>query len=327
MTTDDTLGGLLASLGTVVSVEPMQTLWGGYGELSRVFLDGNGPQTVVVKQVAFPLPAAAHPRGWQSDFSHQRKLTSYQVETAWYQHYAPRVSSDCYCPQPLAVQQNENRLDLVLEDLSPHFPVVPEQIELVQVRVCLHWLAHFHARFLSVEPENLWPTGTYWHLDTRPDEYAAMPGSPLKRSAQAIDSALRQTAYQTLVHGDAKLANFCFSEDGQRVAAVDFQYVGRGCGMKDVVYFMTSCLSEAQCFAHAEDLLNVYFAVLADALSDRLTQTERLQLENDWRALYPLAWADFQRFLSGWSPTHWKLNGYMAEQTAQALHYLHRSPE
>ena len=327
MTTDPALQSLLASFGSVVRVDPLQTLWGGYGELTRVLLDGTGPNSVVVKQVAFPWPAVAHPRGWQSDFSHQRKLMSYQVETAWYQHYAHRVSEDCYCPQPLAVQQNEKGLDLVLEDLGPRYPVVPEQIDLPQVRVCLHWLAHFHARFLSVEPKNLWPTGTYWHLETRPDELAAMTEGALKQAAQAIDIALRQTPFQTLVHGDAKLANFCFSEDGQQVAAVDFQYVGRGCGMKDVVYFLTSCLSDAQCYAHADALLNDYFAVLSDALSDRLTQSERTQLEHEWRGLYSFAWADFQRFLSGWSPTHWKLNRYMAEQTDHALHSIHRRSE
>ena len=29
---------------------------------------------------------------------------------------------------------------------------------------------HFHASFLNEAPDGLWPVGTYWHLETRPDE-------------------------------------------------------------------------------------------------------------------------------------------------------------
>jgi thiamine kinase-like enzyme len=65
----------------------------------------------------------------------------------------------------------------------------------------------------------------------------------LKEAAPVIDEKLNTCAYKTFVHGDAKLANFCFAPDGQ-VAGVDFQYVGGGCGMKDVAYFIGSCLNE-----------------------------------------------------------------------------------
>jgi Ser/Thr protein kinase RdoA (MazF antagonist) len=60
--------------------------------------------------------------------------------------------------------------------------------------------------------------------------------------AAVIDQVLNNCSYQTIVHGDAKLANFCFSKEGA-VSAVDFQYVGGGCGMKDVAYFLGSCLT------------------------------------------------------------------------------------
>ena len=57
----------------------------------------------------------------------------------------------------------------------------------------------------------LWPAGTYWHLETRPDELDAMPDGPLKNSAAMIDRRLNKATYKSLVHGDAKVANFCFS--------------------------------------------------------------------------------------------------------------------
>ena len=41
-------------------------------------------------------------------------------------------------------------------------------------------------------------------------------------------------------------------------------------------------------------------------------------LEADWRALYPVAWTDFYRFLQGWSPGHWKLHRY-SERLASAV--------
>jgi aminoglycoside phosphotransferase (APT) family kinase protein len=211
---------------------------------------------------------------------------------------------------------------LLLEDLTLEYPVTPESIDIDQVKVCLSWLAHFHARFIGEQTDKLWSVGTYWHLATRPEEFAAMKEGPLKESAHLIDEKLSNARFKTLVHGDAKLANFCFSEDGRRVSAVDFQYVGQGCGMKDVAYFFSSCLSEQQCFDFETELLIHYFSTLNTALGDKITEKEKFELEIEWRELYPLAWADFQRFLKGWSPDHWKLNAYSDKQTRLAINQI-----
>ena len=99
---------------------------------------------------------------------------------------------------------------------------------------------------------------------------------------------------QTWVHGDAKIANFLFGPDC--AAAVDFQYVGGGCGMVDVAYFLGSALTDEHLGLQPSRWLDVYFGLLSEAGCP--------QLEAVWRPLYPVAWADFMRFMQGWAPGH-----------------------
>ena len=182
--------------------------------------------------------------------------------------------------------------------------------------LCLAWLAQFHASYLGKVPDGLWEVGTYWHLATRPQELAALDDQSLSAAAPAIDEKLNACAHKTFVHGDAKLANFCFAKDGQ-VAGVDFQYVGGGCGMKDVAYFVGSCLDESACERLEAQILDTYFAHLQSELKERNDA-----LEAEWRSLYRVAWADFHRFLKGWSPGHWKLNSYSERVTAEVINTL-----
>jgi Ser/Thr protein kinase RdoA (MazF antagonist) len=185
----------------------------------------------------------------------------------------------------------------------------------------IKWLAYFHARFLQKDSRDLWPIGTYWYLATRQDEFKVMVSGRLKEAAQALDSALNEASFQTLVHGDAKLANFCFSDsdDSSRFAAVDFQYVGKGVGVKDLAYFLGACLNQDDLFKHEHLLLDEYFMQLKEALEHYQVKVDFTHLQQQWRQLYPLAWADFHRFLSGWSPDHYKINSYMQRQTDIAL--------
>jgi aminoglycoside phosphotransferase (APT) family kinase protein len=299
-------------------IEVIQELWSGYGAILRYRLHGAQRQRVVVKHVHFP-ERIDHPRGWNSDRSHRRKLRSYEVETAWYAEWSARCDAACPVPHCLALETRGDETLILLEDLDESgFSARRESVGKKEIAACLHWLANFHATFMGCEPQGLWPQGTYWHLATRPDELAVLDDLPLKQMAATIDRLLRGSPYQTLVHGDAKLANFCFSPAGERVAAVDFQYVGGGCGMKDVAYFIGSCLSEGECERQEVWLLDCYFDALRQALA-RLHPTMNAEaLEADWRALFPLAWTDFHRFLKGWSPGHWKLNAY-SERLARGV--------
>lgn len=296
----------------------IQSLWSGYGKIVRYGLKGSHLKSVVVKHVRLP-EQGNHPRGWNTNLSHQRKLKSYQVETAWYKQWSERCDESCRIPRCLALETQGEEVLMVLEDLdAAGYPERITSVSMNEIKACLSWLANFHATFLEEQPENLWKVGTYWHLETRPDELKVMDDKALKAAAGAIDQTLQQSAYLTFVHGDAKLANFCFSKDGKQVAAVDFQYTGGGCGMKDVAYFIGSCLYEEDIEQMEDQLLAFYFTALKKAVTDQQKNIDFTALEKDWRALYPVAWTDFHRFLKGWSPDHWKINSY-SERMARAV--------
>ncbi|MEM7558095.1 MAG: oxidoreductase family protein [Planctomycetota bacterium] len=292
--------------------------------IQRARLIGAEREDVVIKHIDLS-SARENRRGWGGDVSHQRKVRSYQVETTFYKAFALQCDEQCRVPKLIATYEKENQGGwiLVLEDLdSAGFSSRKHEVTAANLRACLSWLANFHATFMNSDASGLWPIGTYWHLDTRPDELGAMEDSPLKRFAAEIDRRLYRAQFQTLVHGDAKVANFCFSDREDDVAAVDFQYVGRGCGMKDVAYFVSSCLSEEEAAEQQESLLSIYFDRLQEALTSRKAEIDFSALEGEWRELYPFAWADFCRFLSGWSPGHWKLNTYSDRITESVIDQL-----
>ncbi|MEJ1462306.1 MAG: phosphotransferase [Candidatus Sedimenticola sp. (ex Thyasira tokunagai)] len=304
----------------------IQSLWSGYGSIDRYGLIGSKMNTVVVKHVRLP-DQSRHPRGWNTDLSHQRKLHSYQVETSWYKQWAERCDNHCRIPHCLALEHQDDEVLMVLEDLdSSGYPARRDSVTETEMGQCLSWLAHFHAIFMGEIPEGLWGTGTYWHLDTRPDELAAMDEGELKQAAEVLDQALNDAPFPTFVHGDAKLANFCFSQNGAQVAAVDFQYVGGGCGMKDVAYFIGSCLDEEECERGEMPLLNTYFSALKNALALHQPQINAAEVEAAWRPLYGVAWTDFYRFLKGWSPGHWKIHRYSERLAHEVVGRLQATP-
>lgn len=311
----------------IYKIEVIQSLWSGYGEIVRYGLKGSDKKSVIVKHVQFPTQKN-HPRGWNTDLSHQRKIKSYEVEMAWYRQWGQYCNDKSRIPHCLALGTKADDILMVLEDLDDSgYSIRKNSVTFDEMKVCLSWLANFHATFIGKEPTDLWTLGTYWHLDTRPDELQMLKDNDLKKSAGKIDQKLNESPYQTLVHGDAKLANFCFSPDGKQVAGVDFQYVGGGCGMKDVAYFIGSCLYEDECERLESELLNFYFLELKTALNLLKTSVIPDDVEKNWRALYPVAWADFHRFIKGWSPGHWKNHRYSERLTQEVITLLNNKTD
>jgi hypothetical protein len=304
--------------------EVVQSLWSGYGRIERLAVrePTDGLASVILKAVEPPKGTVDHPRGFGTDLSHQRKLKSYRVEQVFYRDFSVRLQQD-EARVPRLLGQSEQARDswLLLEDLDAEgfdgrrTEVTPEE----RTR-CLRWLANFHARFMDAAPVGLWDRGTYWHLATRPDELAAMQDDSLRDAAGALDDQLESAVHRTVLHGDAKLANFCFGADG--VAAVDFQYAGGGVGVQDVAYFLGSCLADGELERHAEADLDLYFDELRLALSRFHPACDGGAIENEWRTLWATSWADFHRFLVGWAPGHWKLSNYSASMLEEALRRL-----
>ncbi|MCO4762261.1 MAG: phosphotransferase [Myxococcales bacterium] len=291
MTADDhkTIAALCGG-GTVVDVEHVQSVWSGYGELVRYHFRGGAHTSIIAKQVRPPDGSGR---------SHERKLRSFRVEAAFYRDYAPHCPSASRVARCLHVAQSAAGWLFLLEDLDASgFPRRVRAPAGERLNACLRWLAAFHARFMGTLPEGLWPVGTYWHLATRPDELAAMPPGPLRRAARSLDQRLNAAVHQTLVHGDAKPANFCWSSRGDTVAAVDFQYVGGGAGIKDVALLLAR--SDQGSIPSA---LDFYFSELRRYLaafhSDALPYAD--EIETEWRALYDTACADYERFAAGWT--------------------------
>lgn len=313
----------------VFKIASIQTLWSAYGEIARYYVPSLN-KSVIVKLVMPPVQIN-HPKGWNGQRSHQRKLDSYVNESIFYKQYSQQTDTLCRTPACYFANTNiashcpEDKMNspssvLIMEDLDQAgFSQRFNQASLQTVKLGVRWLANFHAKFLNQNLRDVWPIGTYWHLATRPDEYKRMPAGELKRKAGKLDHALNNARFQTLLHGDAKLANFCFSEDKHDLAAVDFQYVGRGIGVKDLMYFLGSCFDTDQLTLHASSLVDEYFSILRQSIVNAHEEIDITALEGEWRDLLPFVWADFERFLIGWATEHYKVNAYMQNQTEIAL--------
>lgn len=346
--------------GSLSNIALIQTLWSGYGACFRALLSPqptSNPPThdskiasplKIVAKCATPPSVMHHPRGWNGLTGHKRKLSSFANENSFYRHLQPYTNSSCIVPKCIAEKRFGENTVLVMEDLaSLGFTETTDTLSIEQAHVVLRWLGEFHAQFLGSKSQiahqkiNVWDEGSYWHLGTRQDEYNAMAQSPLKSAAHKIAHALSSASYQTLIHGDAKVANFCFTQQYDACAGIDFQYVGFGVGVKDVAYFLGSALSTDDQKHYTQACLTVYFDALKDAYLSRVAKASKTSSNTSrlsylppsshicidsvivqWHELYSFACADFHRFLSGWSPQHWKIDEQLQIQTKKTLSML-----
>ena len=90
--------------------------------------------------------------------------------------------------------------------------------------------------------------------------------------------------------------------------------------MKDLAYFVSSCFDEQQSQRLEQEVLTCYFEALEEGLQRNPDKGLSFQdIRGRWYSLYPVAWADFLRFLKGWSPSHKKIHSYSLAKLQQAF--------
>ncbi|KTF16725.1 kinase [Pseudoalteromonas sp. H105] len=307
---------LNAHFSRVCIGETITSLWSGCGEIVRCSLDD---KPCVLKAINVP-DHINHPRITQSAVAIDRKKHSYHVEYSWYRRYSDTLPLQCRALTCFNTLKKDQNYVLVFADFTQQgfTPAVPCDEHILSI---VKWLAYFHAYHLNNNGDELWNEGNYWHLSTRPDEYANMPNGELKQLAHRVENKLNTCEYNTLIHGDAKLANFAINSQTLDVLGYDFQYVGKGVGIVDLMYFLGSCLDEHALLTLTDKYLDAYYSFLSCAIKHFNIPCDAQSVITQWQALWPYAWTDFYRFLAGWSPAHGKINAYMLKQYDTVIHY------
>ncbi|UJO13452.1 hypothetical protein CLAFUW4_02606 [Fulvia fulva] len=187
----------------VVSVEPLQSLWAGYGQIVRLQAipisseASSQMQSLILKLVTPPTDASK-----ARDEGHLRKVISYQVEQYFYSHLAssmPPSLAVSSCLASLNEQSNaSSTIAMVLSDLKESFPLAGEkrgELNETQVNSAIRWLATFHGIWWKrrnllrdgglrkpplEEAQNdaqgggVWLNGGYTYLATRRKEYRSL---------------------------------------------------------------------------------------------------------------------------------------------------------
>lgn len=252
----------------VTSQTRVANLWAGMGSIVRLECNKiSGKATFIAKKIK-----CSNPRS----FGDKRKAASYCVEASFYgSTFCRELSEQGICCQGFHTEDDGNGSITILMEPLANRTLWSMEGKIAEAAV--RSVAKLHACFWGEEKSNsavrdvgLAEQGTYWYLDTRPDEYDNMDGrngisARLKRAARGIDAALKEHEYQTICHGDLKACNMSMSNDPSYVTFVDFQYLGKACPAKDLAYLFVCGMDIDDDFEERQEdeLLQLYIDELA----------------------------------------------------------------
>ena len=236
---------------------------------------GAGPDTVIGK---FPSDdATSRAFGQQSGY--------YKHEVLFYEHIAPRLSSDVAVPSPLyaALAPNDTDFVLLMADLSPARSVdqllgcsADEAAATVEQIAALHASTWHDAELAS----SAWLRGTSTSFQHVTDNFPAttstfgeqfgdlVPADQVAEAARLNDHlATWKTVFsepRCLWHSDLRADNLLFSAcaGAVPVALLDWQGVGYGLGTIDLAYFLGTSLTTEVRRACERDVVALYHRTL-----------------------------------------------------------------
>lgn len=282
-------------------------LWAGMGYIYELSLLRGKYRFIVKRIMVSPTSGGRHQR---LSFGDERKARSYQVEANFYQNVAPLLlRKGIRIPQPLHIERDTACRKVTICMSKVEGRVAGGLSNMEENKAALRWLAAFHAATWSYKDDDIYsaglqPTASYWHLDTRPEEYESMSKTGwegrLRRAARSIDSRLKRDKMQCLCHGDAKDANMIWpqraSSEELSVVFCDFQYCGKGPPTVDLAYFL--CVAAADVEKTENYLIEYYYEQLSGQLMS-LAVNAIPSLQEIHESLL-IAYCDFSRFMCGW---------------------------
>jgi hypothetical protein len=189
------------------SIDIIQSLWAGYGKISRIYAIPEDTDLTPQKLQSYIVKLVKPPPTKTDDEGHARKILSYRVEQYFYTHLASQMPASIPVAKCLA-SVNEVHSDgtsttaMLLSDLRNEYPIAGESHPLtsVQVNAALDWLANFHGfwwtrseelhtsslvlpplqeihRKREEEGRSVWLNGGYTYLSTRRSEYNTLTSS------------------------------------------------------------------------------------------------------------------------------------------------------
>lgn len=201
----------------------------------------------------------------------------YDMEVGWYRDVA--ASSGVLCPKSYHadIAENEQEFILMLEDMAP--AAQGDQLagaSLIQVETTLREAANLHNVIPSCGFENL----RWLHHGEGNSEFSKntlINGYPVFRQRfselltadvldlgqQLVNNMTNYIAHippeRAIIHGDMRLDNILFHEDGRIAALVDWQTCSLGNPASDVAYMIgTSFADPAERRKHEERLVRDY---------------------------------------------------------------------